>query len=270
MGNMKQTPNTSTNMKLTFKVKASSLKGLLEHVNVNNSIDPVKVHFNEEGATIWAHDANKTLQIFIDDFALDDYELKSKAGNIVFESKRVAEILSAKFGNDTITVKADSGQPVSFTSKGSSMAYYPPSEDECFVVPDHWVLPVTDEGDIQYPMLEDAESTLRVSIHPDELKKALTDMRVANASYASIVFKDGDSVSESGHWANKSNTSKTDIEATVIRGEGSVTFPEVLGSVIDRLSGAADIQKHGETPFFIIGSGSTRILVTEAQRAGDQ
>lgn len=261
-----ETPNTSTNMKLKIKVKASSLKGLLDHVNVNNSIDPVKVHFNDEGATIWAHDANKTLQIFIDDFVLDDYELKSKSGNIVFESKRVAEILAAKFGNEVITITADAGKPVLLSSKGSSMQYYPPSEDECFVVPDHWVLPSNDSGDIQYPMLEDAESTLRVNIHPDELKKALTDMRVANASYASISFNDKESVSESGHWANKSNTSKTEIEATVVRGKGSVTFPEVLGSVIDRLDGSADIQKHEETPFFIIRSGSTRILVTEAQR----
>lgn len=255
-------------MKLKIKVKASSLKGLLDHVNINNSIDPVKVHFNEEGATIWAHDANKTLQIFIDDYSLDDYELMSKAGNIVFESKRVGEILSAKFGNEVITIKADSGSPVLMSSKGSSMQYYPPSEDECFVVPDHWVLPSSDGGDILYPMIsEDAESTLRVVIHPDELKKALTDMRVANASYASIQFDDKKSVSESGHWANKSNTSKTEIEATVVRGKGSVTFPEVLGSVIDRIDGTADIQKHDETPFFIIRSGSTRILVTEAQRA---
>lgn len=263
----KETPNTSTNMKVKIKVKASSLKNLLEHANINNSIDPVKILFNEEGATIWAHDANKTLQIFIDDFALDDYELKSESGSIVFESKRVADILSAKFGNDVITIIADAGSPVSMRSKGSSMSYYPPSEDECFVVPDHWVLPSSDSGDIQYPMLEDAESTLRVAIHPDELKKALTDMRVANASYAAITFADGESLSESGHWASKSNSSKTTIEATVVRGKGSVTFPEVLGSVIDRLNGSADIQKHEETPFFIIRSGSTRILVTEAQRA---
>lgn len=261
------TPNTASNMNVKLKVKASSLKELLEHVNVNNSIDPVKVLFTDEGATIWAHDANKTLQIFIDEAVLDSYELKSDAGSIVFESKRVSEMLAAKFGNEVVSISAKAGSAIEFKSGKSSMQYYPPSEDECFVVPDHWVLPSNDEGDIVYPMLEDAESTLRVNIHPDELKKALTDMRVANASYASIQFSKDDAVSESGHWANKSNTSKTSIEATVIRGKGSVTFPEVLGSVISRLDGSADIQKHDETPFFIIRSGTTRILVTEAQRA---
>lgn len=261
------TPNSSSNMKVKIKVKASSLKNLLEHVNINNSIDPVKILFTDEGATIWAHDANKTLQIFIDDFNLDDYELKSESGSMVFETKKVAEMISAKFNSQTIEITADAGKPIEFKTKESSMQYYPPSEDECFVVPDHWVLPCSDSGDISYPMLDDAESTLRVNIHPDELKKALTDMQVANASYASIQFGKDGAVSESGHWASKSNTSKTEIDATLIRGNGSVTFPEILGSVISRLNGSADIQKHEETPFFIIRSGSTRILVTEAQRA---
>ena len=257
-------------MNVELKVNASALRGLLDHVNVNGSIDPVKIMFTDDGATVWAHDANKTLQVFVNDYKLDDYTLVSDTGCIILETKKVSEMLAAKFGSNKVTVKAEPGKPVSITSGGSSLTYYSPSEDECFVVPDHWVLPINDEGELLFPMLENATSTLRATMHPDELKKALTDMRVAGATYACITFGKN-SISESGHWSSKSNTSKTDVDATVIHGEGSVTFPEVLSAVSDRLTGdVAEIQKHDNAPFFLLMSGSTRILVTEAQRAENE
>jgi len=263
----KDTPNSSTNMDIEIKVNAASLRDLLDHVNVNNAIDPVKVMFTEDGATVWAHDANKTLQVFVDDFEMTDYTLKSDPGCVILETKKVAEMIGAKFGKEKITLKATPGEPVVMSRNGSTLSYFPPSEDECYVVPDHWVLPVDDDGTLLFPMLENAPATLRVSMHPDELKKALTDMRVAGSTYACITFGK-ESVSESGHWNSKGNRSKSPVEATIISGEGEVTFPEVLSSVVDRMGGELlEVQKHEGAPFFMLISGSTRILVTEAQRA---
>ncbi len=262
-------PNTETNMKIDLRVNAASLRGLLDHVNINGQIDPVKIMFTPDGATVWAHDANKTLQIFVNDYTLDDYTLKSPQGCIVLETKKVSEMLSAKFGSTVVTLTANVGEPCEIKDNGgSSLTYYPPSEDECYVVPDHWVLPVGNNGVLEFPMIDNAEATLRVTLHPDELKKALTDMRVAGATYACIDFEENNCRSESGHWASKSNTSVTKITADVKIGQGSVTFPEVLAAVSDRLEGdSVEIQKHTQTPFFLLMSGSTTILVTEAQRA---
>lgn len=255
-------------MDIDVRVNAGSLRNLLDHVNINGQIDPVKIMFTVDGATVWAHDANKTLQVFVDDYPLDDYTLKSDQGCIVLETKKVSEMLAAKFGSTVVTLSAKAGEPCTISDNGgSSLTYYPPSEDECYVVPDHWVLPMSN-GVITFPMLDDAEATLQVKLHPDELKKALTDMRVAGATYACINFDQKSSVAESGHWTAKSNTSTTNIDADVAEGPGEVTFPEVLAAVTDRLEGdVVDIQKHDQTPFFLLMSGSTKILVTEAQRA---
>lgn len=267
MANDSPTPNTESNMDISLTISAASLRGLLEKVNINGAIDPVKVMFTDDGATIWAHDANKTLQVFLNDHPLEDYTLKSEAGCMILETKKVAEMLASKFGSAKIKVTGATGEPIQMSSKGSTLTYYPPSEDECFVVPDHWVLPMNDEGTLVFPMLNNETSTLIASMHPEELKKALTDMRVSGSTYACITFGK-ESISESGHWASKSNTSKTPIDATLEHGEGMVTFPEVLSAVADRMDGdICYIQKHEGSPFFILISGATRILVTEAQRA---
>ena len=267
---MSKTPNTETNMDLDLNVDSNSLAGLLQHVNINGQIDPVKVMFDDQGATIWAHDVNKTLQVFIDSYEMEDYDLKSEPGCIVLETKKVAEMLQMKF-KGRITLKASAGKPCTFTdSSGSSLTYYPPSEDECYVVPDHWVLPVNADGMLTFPMLKDAESTLRVTLHPDELRKALIDMRTAGATYACIEFEKNESISTAGHWTAKANTSRTVVDADIKVGSGSVTFPEVLAAVSDRIDGdVVEIQKHDDAPFFLLSSevDSTRILVTEAQRA---
>jgi len=265
---MGDTPNTLTSMNVELTVKAKSLRDLLDHVNVNGMIDPVKVMFTVKGATVWAHDANKTLQVFVNDHPLEDYDLKSEPGCLIMETKRVSEMIASKFGSEIITVRAKSGEAVTLKCGGATLTYYPPAEDECFVVPDHWVMPMGNDGSLLYPMLENAKATLRCAMHPDELKKALVDMRVAGATYACIKFGKKDSVSEAGHWTAKTNTSLTPIDAKVIEGTGTVTFPEVLSAVVERLNGdTVEIHKHDDTPFFVLISGPTRILVTEAQRA---
>ena len=268
---MGQTPNTLTSMNLDLRINAASLRGLLNHVNVNGAIDPVKIMFTAKGATIWAHDANKTLQIFIDDMEMDDYVLEGEDACIVLETKKFSEMLGTKFGKQIVRIKGDHGKPVTVTANGSSLTYYPPSEDECFVVPDHWVLGSNEDGELIFPMFEGATSTLRATLHRDELKKALIDMRVSGATYSCVTFNSSGCISESGHWASKGNHAKTPVEATVVKGEGEVTFPEVLAQVADRLeSEIVEIQKHKDAPFFLLVSGSTRILVTEAQRVENE
>ncbi len=102
-----------------------------------------------------------------------------------------------------------------------------------------------------------------------EMQNGIVDMTVAGAPYVSFDFNQNGSTCESGHWGSKTNRSMTPINATVEGPAISLNFTENLGGILGRLDGENYVvQKHSETPFTIIESGSTVVVATEAQREG--
>ena len=265
------TPNDTLSEDCHLLVNAESLSGLMDLIDIEDLLSPVKVVFTKSGATIWAHDANKTIQAFVD-YPLEKYNLKSDPTYMVVEPKRMRDLLNAKFKGSQIRITRKAGEAVTIESKtGGKTVLYPPDLDECLVVPDHWVLPM-EKGWIQFPMLDNAPAQTKVTITADELNRGLIDMRVAGASYCVFEFNDSSSQASSGHWQTKETTSRTPIKAKVEGEDASVAFPDLLGAVTSCYPNGDEllIYKHEKTPFFILTNkaDTVRILVTEAQNEG--
>lgn len=266
------TPNDTLSEDCELLVSADSLCGLMDLLDIEDLLNPVKVMFTNDGATVWAHDANKTIQAFIQDYELEKYNLKSEPTYLVLEPKRMRDLLKSKFSGKQVKITRPSGGAMTVESKtGGTTTIYPPDLDECLVVPDHWVLPM-EKGWLKFPMLPDTpKAESRVSITGAELTKGITDMRVAGASYCVFSF-DKKSEASSGHWATKETASTTPIEATLEGEPCSVAFPDLLGAVAGCYSNDETLVvfKHTATPFFVItnANDSVRLLVTEAQNEG--
>ena len=52
------TPNDTLSEKCELLVSADALAELMDLLDIEDLLNPVKVMFTDKGATVWAHDAN--------------------------------------------------------------------------------------------------------------------------------------------------------------------------------------------------------------------
>ena len=130
-------------------------------------------------------------------------------------------------------------------------------------------MPKDSKGWFLVPMKNNEPCTTRVTVSKEEMSRGLVDMLVAGAPYVSFDFQPGGSTCASGHWGAKGNRASSPIDAKVEGSGITLNFTENLGGIISRMDGNTFVvQKHHDTPFVIIESGSTVVVATEAQREG--
>jgi len=265
------TPNSPVAKSLNCKVRAGNLNGLLDLLDVDDLLSPVKVLFTEKGASIQAHDVNKTFQCVVKDYPLgSDYEV-DEPGLLVIEPKNLRQALGLKFGKEALlTINYTDGEAARVLSGGSSLNYFPSDESECHTMKDDWVLPY-EAGKFSCTMLGGAEPTSIITLEAQSLASGVQDMKVAKQEYVVFNFSATQSTCASGQWGNKATISTSVIDADLEGENCEIAFPDILSSVVNRLNGQISVQKHKETPFFLIKNldptrGDVRYLITECQR----
>lgn len=269
---MSPTPNdASLSRKVSVRVRANCLADLCDTVTIENPPQPVRLVISEDGGTIWTHDTSRTAQVLVNDYPLAGLRIKEPCVLLV-QPRQFSELLRAKFKDEAVEIETDSTKPIHIKAKsGASVVYHAADEDDCATVPDHWILPVDDDGNRVFPMFDDEPATSKIVVDTDEIKRGLLDMRIANAPYVEFVFADAGSYAQSGHWGAKTNQSKTPITADIEGDDCVVCFTENLADIISRFKGSTqvEIQRHNKGGLFVISAADgpdVTIIATEAVR----
>jgi hypothetical protein len=260
------TPNSDVSRKVKVEVDASQFGSLLSSVSLDNPSSPVRVLLSEDGVSIWTHDNAKTIQAIITDRVIDGLSVAEPCVLLV-EPKAFSDLLSTKFGGKNVRITTDAGKPITIKSKdGANALYHPADEDECNIVPDHWILP-SDDGKRLFPMFDNEPSTSIIKTTKGELQRGLTDMNVAKAPYVVFAFNEKKSTCQSGHWGAKTNQSTSPIVAELDGEEVEVCFTSNLQKILNTLDGeAVVIHKHKKGTFVVIESSTSSVVCTEAIR----
>ena len=262
------TPNTPTVSRSgVIRAESSSLSKALRRAILDSPSNPVKALLTNDGMSIWTHDIAKTVQLIMTNAPIDGLKVKTDCVMLI-DPESMASLLDTKFPNEMVKITIEPNQPIKVESRTrGSVIYHPADEDDCFMVPDHWIIPKDSDGWYQIPMLNNEACTVKVTLTRAEMSRGLIDMSVAGAPYVSYDFTPSGSTCASGHWGSKSNRSHSPVDATVTGGTISLNFTENLGNILQRLDGDNFIlQKNDKTPFVIIECGSTVVVATEAQR----
>lgn len=226
---------------------------------------PIRILLTNDGVSVWTHDNAKTIQAILTNRQCDDFKVKEPCVLLV-EPKSFSDLLMAKFGNQQVQVNTTAGKPITIASKdGSTATYHAPDEDDCNMVPNHWILPTNRKGERLFPMFDNEPATSVVKIARSELTRGLTDMKVSKTPY--VVFKFPANRCESGHWGAKTNRSSSPISATLVGDAVDVCFTQNLGTIMSLLDGdSITIQKHSKGGFVVLEGATTTVVSTEATR----
>lgn len=258
------TPNSDVSRTVQARFHAgdfSNIMGSLVMDGMNQS--PVRILMTDEGISVWTHDNAKTLQALLTERPVADLKVKEPCVLLV-EPKSFSDLLTAKFGSKEVRVSTEAGKPIVIDAKGGATAtYHAPDEDDCNMVPDHWILPTSDKGERLFPMFDDEPATSVVEITRSELNRGLIDMKVSKAPY--VVFKFPENRCESGHWGAKSNKSSTPVLATLTGEAVEVSFTQNLATILSLLDGdSITIHKHEKGGFAVLEGATTTVVATEA------
>ncbi len=264
---MALTPNSEVARKVNARVDAAALSGVLSRVVLDNPPAPVRVLLTDDGLSVWTHDNAKTLQVLLTETSVADLKVDEPCV-LLIEPKSFSDLLRAKFGDRTVKITTDASEPITIKSKdGATAVYHAADEDDCNIVPDHWVLPSDDDGRRVFPMFDSEAATTVVTTLRSELQRGLTDMKVAKAPYVVFSFKGAGSTCESGHWGSKTNRSSSPIAADVDGADVEICFTDRLAAVLASLDGESiTLQKHEKGQFVILEGTSVTVVATEAVR----
>ena len=216
--------------------------------------------------SVWTHDLAKTIQVLI---TKANVALKVKEPCVLLiDPLPFANLLDNKFSGEMVQITTKANRPIVIKNRvGAKSVFHPADEDDCFLIPDRWLLPKNSDGWFTLPMKDNEVCTTKVTIDRGELSGGLTDMKVANAPYVVFNFNPSKSSCSSGHWGTKTNQSHTNIKATVEGDAAEVVFTESLGVILSHMDeDTFVIYKHKDIPFVVIENGDTTIIATEAQR----
>jgi len=262
------TPNSDVSRTVKAQFDAGQFSELMTTLVMDGSTQsPVRVLLTEDGVSVWTHDNAKTIQALVSNRDIDGLTVDEPCVLLV-EPKSFSELLSAKFGGHTVRVQTDAGKPITIRSKdGSQAVYHASDEDDCNIVPDHWVLPVNDKGERLFPMFDNQPATSVVQLTRSELNRGITDMKVAKAPYAVFSFNAKKSECQSGHWGAKTNRSASPIVATLTGEPVEVCFTNNLSTILSVLDGdLITIHKHKDGGFAVLEGATTTVVSTEATR----
>ena len=265
------TPNSEVSRDVKVRLRANALADLCEAVTIENPPSPIRLVLTSDGASVWTHDTSRTVQVLINEYPLAGLRCPDPCV-LLIQPKQFGELLRAKFKEEPVEISASASEPIIISAKnGSSVVYHAADEDDCATVPDHWILPIDDDGKRIFTMFDDEISTSQILIDVDELKRGLVDMRIANAPYVEFNFTSEGCYAESGHWGAKTNQSKTPLSADLGGEDCVVCFTENLGDIINRFKGSTqvEIQRHNKGGLFVVSSADgpdVTIVATEAVR----
>tara|TARA_R110000824_G_scaffold38186_1_gene116950 strand:- start:132 stop:932 length:801 start_codon:yes stop_codon:yes gene_type:complete len=261
------TPNSEVSRTANIRASASDLAAALNRASLDKPSNPVRVLFTEDGVSIWTHDLAKTVQVLVTDSQVDSLKVKEPCVLLV-DPGSLSQLLSTKFGNSIVKITTEAHAPITIRDKtGNQVVFHPADEDDCFSIPDHWVLPKNGDGWFTLPMKDDEVCSTRITIEKDQLLKGITDMKVAGAPYVVFNFEETKSSCGSGQWGSKTNQSHSPIIATVEGEKAEICFTDNLADIVKKLDGGTfELQKHTELPFVVITGNSTTIVATEAVR----
>ena len=260
------TPNSEVSRTASIRISANECADILRRVILDKPSNPVRVLFTDDGVSVWTHDLAKTIQVLITNA---DVALKVKEPCVLLiDPEPFANLLESKFGGEMVQITTKANQPIIIKNRaGAKSVFHPADEDDCFLIPDRWLLPKNGDGWFIIPMKDNAVCTTRATLSRDALASGLTDMKVAKAPYVVFDFSESGSSCSSGHWGTKTNQSHTNIQS-VVEGESvEVVFTESLGVILSHMvEDTFRISKHKDIPFVVVENGDTTIIATEAQR----
>ena len=144
----------------------------------------------------------------------------------------------------------------------------PADEDDCLLIPDRWVLPHDENGNITFPMFNNEPATATAEISITELRKAYHEMTTAKAPYVVITF-DKKSEARSGHWTSKTTRSWVPLE-TKVTGSFTVSLTESFKTLLNLFHTETTmlrISKHDKGQFVALEAmdgPTTTAVATEA------
>lgn len=260
------TPNSDVARTVKAQVHAGELASLLQSVSLDAPPSPVRILLTDEGVSVWTHDNSKTIQAIVSERPIGELKVDEPCVLLV-EPKSFADLLSAKFKQEAVRISTSAGKPITIKSRqGGTAIYHAADEDDCNIVPDHWVLPTVD-GKKVFPMFDGEEATSVIKTSRSELQRALTDMTVSKAPYVVFSFTDGKSTCESGHWGAKTNRAASPIVADLEGEDVSICFTSNLTQILKTLDGEAiTLHKHNKGQFVVLEGATTQVVATEAIR----
>jgi hypothetical protein len=217
--------------------------------------------------SVWTHDLAKTVQVLITESECAGLKVKEPCV-LLIDPDPFANLLDHKFRGEMVQITTKANRPIIIKNRtGAKSIFHPADEDDCFMIPDRWLLPKDKDGWFLLPMKDNEVCTTKVTIDRINLLDGITDMKVANAPYVVFKFDPSKSSCSSGHWGTKTNQSHTNIKATVEGETVEVVFTESLGIVLSHTNEDTFVlYKHKDIPFVVIENGDTTIIATEAQR----
>lgn len=268
------TPNTAVSRKVDVSVPTSHLTTFLDAGTVDDPPTPVRILFDNDGASIWTTNQTRTLQVFIDRWNIDLASLAEPCVLLV-NPKELSNLLKTKFDRDeTVRITTDTHSMILIQGETKGAEINPADEDECLTIPDRWVLPIED-GKRTFPMFRNEPADYIIEMSMIQLKNCLKDMKVAKAPYVELFLNEknrGEGKCMAGHWTSKTTRSWSEIEyeSVIEPSSWTIRFSQNLDTILRKFSTDTTevrISKHREGAFVIIDSTDgefTSVLATEA------
>lgn len=261
------TPNSKVTRSARISANGGSLASFLTMLALDTPAVPVRILFENEGASCWTMNAGKTLMSFINRYPIDGLKVKEPC-IIVCNPKEVADLVRSKSRGETIRLSTEASEPIKISTKERGGAeIMPADEDDCMTIPDRNVMPSKD-GKLLFPMFENEPATSEALIDKSVLTTARMEMATANAPYV-VMTLDSKSEVRAGHWTAKTTRSWTPIEAEVKGESFTVAFTDSINSILSLLtaSNALKVSKHHKGQFVALETltePKITIIATEA------
>jgi hypothetical protein len=251
----------------------SRLTPFLDAGTVDDPPTPVRILFDDDGASIWTTNQTRTLQVFVDRWNV--LSSLAKPCVLLVNPKELSNLLKLKFQRDeTVRITTDTHSMIRIQGETTGAEINCSDEDECLTIPDRWVLPIVD-GVRTFPMFRNEPADYVIEMSMSQLKNCLKDMKVAKAPYVELFLNEkhrGEGRCMAGHWTSKTTRSWSDVEYDSVLEPTSWTirFSENLDTILRKFSTDTTevrISKHREGAFVIIDSTDgefTSVLATEA------
>tara|TARA_R110001592_G_scaffold67354_6_gene206563 strand:- start:9726 stop:10535 length:810 start_codon:yes stop_codon:yes gene_type:complete len=265
---MDLTPNSKVSRTASVQVDGGEFADLLNRVTLDSPPAPVRILFESSGVSVWTLNVSKTIQCLITRWPLAGLKVKEPCV-ILADPKDLSDVVRAKSRGEAIRISTNASEPIMIGTKNQGGAeVMPADEDDCLLIPDRWVLPHDENGNITFPMFDNQPATATAEISVEELRKAYHEMMTAKAPYVVITF-DNKSEARSGHWTSKTTRSWVPLEAKV-NGPFTMSMTESFKTLLNLFHSSTTmlkISKHEDGQFVAIEAmdgPSTTTVATEA------
>lgn len=261
------TPNSKVSRSARVEANGTSLASFLSMLALDTPPLPVRILFENEGASCWTMNTGKTLMVFIDRYPIEGLKVKQPCA-IVCNPKELADLVRSKSRGETVRLTTEANEPIVVSTKSNGGAeIMPADEEDCMTIPDRNVLP-TKDGQLVFPMFDNEVATSEATIDKTVLTTASMEMKVANAPYV-VMTVDKKSEVRAGHWGAKTTRSWTPIEATFTGEPFTVAFTDTIQVILSTLtaSNGLKVAKHTKGQFVAIRTTTEpkiTIIATEA------